>query len=164
VRPAIAVGGASGPLAAAVSKKTGIAMNGRSWIEMPVSDRATPGDPIRPRYAIEGSALLVYRGERVYVALDELDVIHRISQLPDVHRLSADEAASFEATLPGSGAFANHGHMGPNHHAEEEKTNEVGLGDVVSWLTNTLGIHECSACSERKKKLNKLTIWRSAEG
>jgi hypothetical protein len=138
-------------------------MNVRSWIEMPVSDRATPGDPTRPRYAIEGSALLVYRGERVYVALDELDVIDRISQLPGVHRLSADEAASLEATLPGSGAFANHGHMRSNH-AEEEKTNEVGLGDAVSWLTNTLGIHECGACSERKKKLNKLTIWRSAKG
>jgi hypothetical protein len=134
-------------------------MSVRSWIEMPVSDGTIVGEPVRPRHAIEGNALLVYRGEKVYAALEEPGVVDRITQLPDVRRLSPDEAINFEATLPGGGA-ASHGQIRSGQAVLVERSGRVGLGNVVSWLTSKLGIQECDACSQRKRRFNKVTVWR----
>ena len=138
-------------------------MTVRSWIQMPVWDSTTPGGRLRPRHAIEGNALLVYRGEKVYAAPEEPGVLDRIAQLPDVRRLTRDEAANFETTLPGGGSPGSHGHVPPGPTALVQPSGRVGLGDAVSWLTSTLGMHECGACRERKKRLNRIAIWRSRE-
>jgi hypothetical protein len=131
---------------------------------MPVSDGTIPGKPVRPRHAIDGNAILVYRGEKVYVAQDKPGAIDRIAQLPDVRRLPQEEAVDFEATLPGGGARSSHGHPRPGQAIWKDTSDSVGLGDVVSWLTSTLGIRECDACSQRKKRLNKFSVWRSGKG
>jgi hypothetical protein len=139
-------------------------MSVRSWIEMPVSGGTRLNEPVRPRHAIEGDALLVYRGAKVYAALAEPGIVDRIAQLPDVRRLAPDEAVRFEATLPGRGAFPMHGHTRAAHGVRGETSGGLRLGDVVSWFTRTLHIRECGACSQRRKRLNKLTVRRSTKG
>jgi hypothetical protein len=139
-------------------------VSGHLWVEMPVVEGTIPGEPVRPRHAIDGNAVLVYRGEKVYVALDKPGIIDGIARLPDVRRLAPDEAVKFEATLPGGGAFASHGYPHSGHAIRKETRDRAGLGDMVSWLTSTLGIQECGACSQRKKRLNKISVWRSEKG
>ncbi len=46
-----------------------------------------------------------------------------------------------------------------NTHLENQKLKSSGLGDVISKITKTLGIKECSGCEERKKKMNKAFGW-----
>ena len=135
-------------------------MNVRWWIEMPVSDTAVAGEPVRPRHEIEGNALLVYRGEKVYVTTDEPNVNDRIAGLPDIRVLSPDEAANLEATLPGAGAFTRSRNTHLGQAARASTDGRLGLGDVVSWLTGILRIHECGACSKRRTTLNKIAVWR----
>jgi len=38
----------------------------------------------------------------------------------------------------------------------EEKPKGIGLGDVVSKVTQALGIKECKGCAKRKALLNKI--------
>jgi hypothetical protein len=59
----------------------------RSWIEMPVSEGTVFGEPMRPIHTFEGNALIVYRGEKAYVSVDEPGLVDRIVQLPRVRRL-----------------------------------------------------------------------------
>jgi hypothetical protein len=127
---------------------------------MPVSGGAIPEEPVRPKHRIDGDALLVYRGEKVYAAPVAPGVADRIAQLPDVRRLPLDEAIKFEATLPGKGAFPMHGHTRAQG-VRVSTSGRLGLGDMVRWLTSTLHIQECSACNQRKKSFNKVTVWRS---
>jgi len=134
------------------------AMSVHSWIQMPVSDSTTSEEPLRPRYPIEGNALLIYRGDRVYAAL-EPKVVDRFTQLPNVRRLTSDEASNLEATLPGGGGSLTDRHMHPSQAAVDESSGHLGLGDAVSWLTSRMGIQECGACNRRRKKLNKIAIW-----
>jgi hypothetical protein len=48
----------------------------------------------------------------------------------------------------------------------EETTNQTlessGLGDVISNITQALGIEECEPCSRRKAALNRLFPWLKA--
>jgi hypothetical protein len=134
-------------------------MSVHSWIQMPVSDSTTPGEPLRPRHSIEGNALLIYRGDRVYAAL-EPRVIDRLARLSDVRRLTPGEASNLEATLPGGRDSVTNRHKHPRQVAEDESA-PPGLGDAVSWLTSRMGIQECDGCNRRRKKLNKIAIRRS---
>lgn len=119
---------------------------------MPVSAGSSRDEPVRPQHPIEGRALLVYRGEKVYVAPEEPAVVDRVARLPDVRRLARDEAVEFEATLPGQGAFP------------AKTSGHIGLGDAIAWLTGRLHIQECSACRRRKNWLNSVIAWRSGTG
>jgi hypothetical protein len=40
----------------------------------------TPGEPVQPKHPIETNAFLVYRGQSVYAALEENDVLDRIAR------------------------------------------------------------------------------------
>jgi hypothetical protein len=131
---------------------------------MPVSGGTQLNEPVRPRHAIEGDALLVYRGEKVYAALAEPGMVDRIAKLPDVRRLAPDEAVEFEATLPGTGAFPMQGHTRAAQGVVAEASGHRGLGDVISWFTSKLHIQECSACKQRRRRLNRLTSWRPPKG
>jgi hypothetical protein len=134
----------------------------RSWIEMPVSDDASLGGTVRPRHAIEGNALLVYRGDKVYAALNERGVADRIAELPDVRRLSQEEAGTLEATLPGRDAFASYpGYPRPDRDVVVDWPGRVGLGDVVGWLARALGMRECGTCNQRREALNRVKLWHS---
>lgn len=135
-------------------------MNIDSWLEMPVTGGAVANDPVRPVHEIGGSALLVYRGDRVYVTVDDPDLINRFTALPDVRVLSPDEVGDFEATLPGAGAFTGRRGARLDRADSAVKDGRLGLGDMISWLAGRLRIRECRACSQRRKTLNRVVSWR----
>lgn len=133
-------------------------MDQRSWIAMPVVAGPNPRTAARPKYSIEGNALLIHRGEVVYAALEDPGVVERITQLPDVRRLTPNEVTQLEAGFP------NHGRLPAQFHsdsADDLYSGRVGLGDIVSQLTSLFGIKECGACARRRRTLNRATVWRS---
>lgn len=133
------------------------------WVEMPVSEDTSPGKPTRPRHTIKGNALLVYRNDKVYVALKEAEAADTLLLQSDVRQLTADEAQRIEESLPGIGAARLHS-LGARSADSQSRHGRLGLGDLVSWVTSRLGIRECDACGRRKKRLNSLTIWRTRRG
>lgn len=133
------------------------------WIEMPVSEDTLQGKPAHPRHMIEGNALLVYRGDKVYAAVRETGAADTLLRQPDVRRLTADEAQRIEDSLPGIGAARLHSLDAPSPDSQN-RYRRLGLGDLVSRVTNGLGIPECDACGQRKKRLNSLTVWRTRRG
>lgn len=131
------------------------------WMEMPVSEDTLQGKPARPRHAIEGNALLVYRGDKVYVAVRKTGAADTLLRQPDVRRLPADEAQRIEDSLPGGfGAAKLHSLDAPSPDSQS-RYRRLGLGDLVSRVTGGLRIPECDACGRRKKRLNRLTVWRT---
>lgn len=133
------------------------------WMEMPVSEGTRQGKPARPKHKIDGNALLVYRGDKVYVAVRETDAADTLLRQPDVRRLTAGEAQRIEDSLPGIGV-AKLDSLGAPSAGSQGRYRRPGLGDLVSRVTNRLGIPECDACGQRKKRLNGLTIWRARHG
>ena len=130
------------------------------WVEMPVSEDTSSGKPARPRHMIKGNALLVYRNDKVYVALKEAEAADTLLQQSDVRQLTADEAQRIEESLPGIGAARLHS-LGVPSADSQGRYRRLGLGDLVSRVTSRLGIPECDACGRRKKRLNGLTVWRT---
>lgn len=72
-----------------------------TWLEMAAIN--TPGQPARAAHPIEGDALLVYRGDKVYVAIKQPAIAADLLQGADVRRLAANEAQNLEKRLPGQG-------------------------------------------------------------
>lgn len=130
------------------------------WVEMPVSEDTPQGKPARPRHMINGNALLVYRTDKVYVAVKEAEAADTLLRQSDVRQLTADEAQRIEESLPGIGAARLHS-LGARPADSQNGYRRLGLGDLVSRVTSRLGIRECDACGRRKKRLNSLTIWRT---
>jgi hypothetical protein len=127
-------------------------MGNETWLEMPVdggSESAT-----RPKHAIEGNALILYRGRTAYVATQDEHAIASLLQKRDVRRLTRVEVEAIEASLPGNGA-AKLQSLGSHSSTNQQ----VGLGDVIHWMTARLGIPECDSCMQRKERLNRVTIW-----
>ena len=116
----------------------------RVWLEMPTSEDAR--GRARPKYEPEANAFVVHRGNQAYVSLDDETAAAALARHPDVHVLAEDEVLAFEADLP----FP----MPP------AAPRTVGLGDVISRLTRTLGIRECGDCRRRRERFNKITVWR----
>ncbi len=130
------------------------------WMEMPVSEDTLQGKPAHPKHMIEGNALLVYRGDKVYVAVRETEAADTLLRQSDVRRLTADEAQRIEDSMPGMGAARLHS-LGAPSADSQSRSRRLGLGDLVSRVTSGLGIPECDACGRRKKRLNGLTVWRT---
>jgi hypothetical protein len=126
-------------------------MHDRQWIEMPAAGDPPSGEPARPKHRVPGRAILVYRGRRVYVALDEPAQVERMMRLSEVRRLDRGEVLELETAVPGMSSSAN---RTPDH---------AGLGDVISWMTTRMGIPECRACAERRTRLNRLVPWRTVK-
>jgi hypothetical protein len=120
----------------------------RHWIEMPVVADDDNPRTARPKYPVDTSALLVYRGPKVYVSFsghgDRGTTGH-----PDIRRLTSAEAQAFEDSfpfpLPSPGAWPAPG--------------PLRLGDLVSRATQRAGITECSGCQRRRSLLNRLVVW-----
>jgi hypothetical protein len=138
-------------------------MTTATWLEMPVAQSLTTAAAARPRYAVEGNALLIYRGDKVYVAMKEATATEDLSQQPEVRRLSDGEAQELEASLPGIGAARLNG-LGAGRTNPAAEYNLLLLGDLISWVTAKLGIRQCRACNRRRQRLNRIAIWRSRGG
>jgi hypothetical protein len=119
----------------------------RSWVVMPALDSGTAAT--RPKYPLEGNALVLYRGAEAYVALEDRAAQDELAHRADVRLLTDGEALAFEHSLP----FL----IAP---VDRSRDGRVGLGDVVSWFTRRLGIHECTGCRRRKRRLNRVVVWR----
>jgi hypothetical protein len=118
---------------------------------MPTLEGDSPGHEQRPRYQVEGRAVLVYRDERVYVGIDSEDSWRGLTSLPEVRELAETEIRSFEQTL--------HFPL-PELKAREVASKGVfGLGDAVAWLARKLGFSDCGPCRRRRVLLNRLVIW-----
>jgi hypothetical protein len=119
----------------------------RQWIEMPVA-ASDGGRRAQPKYPVDASALLVYRGSKVYVSFSGRSD-HGTTGHPDVRRLTPVEAQAFEESfsfpLPSPGG--------------REAGAPLRLGDLVSRLTHGVGIAECSGCQSRRSLLNKFVVW-----
>jgi hypothetical protein len=125
----------------------------RVWIEMPAVGSGVSSDPVRPKYAVHGHALLLHREGKVYVVFrDERDHEEMVKQA-DCRPLTLAEGRAFEESLP----FPNLPQLLPGN-LQNGKRN-VALGDVVSWLTRRAGITEGSACQQRKRWLNRIVVW-----
>lgn len=125
------------------------------WIKMPAVKSETEKDRVHPKYPVLTKALLVYREDKVYILVDEKHAVGQVEQHDDCHRLTPTETISFEESLPfpvSSEVF----HNGPAH----RKKSLLGLGDIIAWVAQKAGIEECSGCRARKRRLNKLAVWR----
>ena len=114
---------------------------------MPALDGGTAAT--RPKYPLEGNAFVVYRGAEAYVALEDRAVQDEIVRHVDVRLLSDGEGLAFEQSLP----F-------PIAPVDRSADRRIGLGDVVSWFTRRLGIRECTGCRRRKRRMNRVVVWR----
>jgi hypothetical protein len=121
-------------------------VGGRSWIAMPALEGGTAA--VHLKYPLEGNALVLYRGETAYVALEDRTAQDKVVRHPDVHLLTDRESREFEESLP----F-------PAVPLDPAPDGAVRLGDVVSWLTTRLRIRECADCRRRKRRLNKIGVW-----
>ena len=135
-------------------------MSDTAWLEMPLATGRPSGAPARPGYPVEGSALLIYRGDKVYLASRGEAFTRELLEKPDVRWLSEAEARTLEASLPGVGAARLHS-LGKARGQSVTSDRRILLGDLISRVTAGLGISECSACGQRKRKLNRITVWRS---
>jgi hypothetical protein len=125
----------------------------RQWIEMPVAAGDADGHGARPKYPVEASALLVYRGSKVYVSFSGRGD-HGTTRRPDVRRLTPAEARAFEESF----SFPLPSPPPPAPGARQAGA-PLGLGDLVSRLTHRVGIAECGGCRRRRSLLNRLVVW-----
>jgi len=125
-------------------------MSGKIWYEMPVRQDEESGIP-RAKYTLSGDVTLIYSGNRAFAAFPNEQEASAIEGYNDVRRMTDAEVATLRQKLP----FA----FLPTGEETEEESNYIGLGDVISWITHRLGIHECESCKRRKKWLNRIPVW-----
>lgn len=121
----------------------------RAWLEMPVVSGGRDAADVRPKYAVETSALLIYRGSSVYVTPDAGDLEADVTLRPDVRVLTELEAREFENTLP----F-------PLPAPAPQRGAGLGLGDLVHRVTRMFGLEECDSCRRRRRALNRVSLRR----
>jgi hypothetical protein len=126
----------------------------RDWFEMPAVGGDSLEDAARPKYPVVGNALLVYRGDKVYIAVENNSVPTEMMKQPETRHLNSKEALQLEESLsfPLPVDF-------PSQQIPMNHVGKFGLGDLVAWFTHKLGITECAGCQKRHKWLNRVTIW-----
>jgi hypothetical protein len=117
----------------------------RSWVEVPTLG-STTSDP-RLKYDLEASALVIYRGDKAFVAFEDEAVPEQLLGHSDVRALSDDDARRFEESLPVPIA------------PPQRRTRRAGLGDLISWAARGMGLRECAGCGRRRERLNKIPVW-----
>lgn len=123
----------------------------KTWIEMPIVGGAT-GTHVRPKYPIESDAMLVYRGERVYVLLGNRVAMAQAHRHEDVRLMTPDESHVLEKRVPfplTAAPLFHHNHGRP----------PLRLGDAIAYLAWRIGVAECAGCRRRRTSLNRLVIW-----
>jgi len=115
----------------------------REWVDMPTvtSESAVA----RPKYSLDGNALVVYRLDRAYVAFEDDAARGELARHSDVHVLNDSENRAFEEGLP----F-------PLPPPRRSRVRVTGLGDAIALVTGALGIRECTGCAARRRRLNKI--------
>jgi len=130
---------------------TQAATPGVLWVEMPAIDSQTAST--HPKYPFAADALVIYRADSAFVALNDEHIRDELASYPDVRVLSEKERREFEGSLPFQGPLV----VG----TRSDVGRAVGLGDLVSSITTRLGIRECSGCRNRKSRLNSIIVWKA---
>ena len=127
-------------------------MTSRKWVEMPAVFDAPTATAVRPKYPIDSSALIVYRGSKVYVVFEDERVRDEVIKYADVHLLTPTDGQQFEDSLP----FPL-----PQEGQDYARGGAIRLGDVVHRVTKRLGLAECSGCRRRRRLLNRVVLrWK----
>jgi hypothetical protein len=111
----------------------------------------TLGDAVgtpRPKYSFEVNALVIHRGDKAYVVLEDEAARAGFAHYSDVRLLTDEEGRKFEESLPY-----------PMPPQSEKRQNRVGLGDVISRLAKLVGLEECGDCRKRRQRLNRIPVW-----
>jgi hypothetical protein len=126
-----------------------------TWVEVPVADRLSEADPVRPKYRVDASALVVYSRGKAYVGVHDPRDIANITGNHDVVLLRRVDLNRLPAILPWTiSEFERH-----IPQARVGSPRVVGLGDIIERLTNWLGIAKCGRCSKRHRTLNRIAVW-----
>lgn len=135
-----------------------------TWLEMPVAYSCDAAQSVGPKYAIDGSAVVLYKKDRAYVGLARGEAIAALLAHADVHAIPSAEMERLEELSGVSPSTVEHllKRTGGWGHRIGRAASRVGLGDAVAAITHRLGIRECSGCARRRSVLNRLTIrrWR----
>jgi len=126
-------------------------MADRVWIEMPVVRNGTPDGRVWPKYPVETNATLVHKDGKVYIDFEDKSAREEAVKQPDCRRLTLAEGRVLEESLPFPIISRTVRYQNENQ--------PMGLGDVVAWVTNKLGIEECRGCQRRHKWLNRVVVW-----
>ncbi len=94
----------------------------------------------------------VRKDGKAYIEFEDENAREEALRQPDCRRLTPTEGRKLEETFPFPIAS-------PAPRPSNEK-GPVGLGDIVAWVTDKLGIEECSGRQRRHMWLNRrLTVW-----
>jgi hypothetical protein len=126
------------------------------WIEMPATGTGAADDPVRSKYPIEGNAFIVHCDGKIYAMLDDGLAIKQVAMHPDCRRLTHKEARELAQRLP----FP----VPQRLDWLTYQNGTGGLGDLIGWVAQKLGIAECYGCQRRKRWLNQIGAWRWGVG
>jgi len=131
------------------------------WLEMPVAYSDDPGQSVKPKYAIEGSAVVLYKKDRAYVGTGAGTASALLTH-PDVIPISPEARDRLEKASLVNPSAVEHllKRRDRRGHPVVRAADRIGLGDAVSAMAHRLGISECSACARRRAILNRLTVRR----
>jgi hypothetical protein len=133
-----------------------------TWLEMPVAYSGDTGRSVYPKYAINDSAVVLYKKDRAYVGLAMGEVITALLAHDDVRAVPEAELESLQESFwaSRSGVEDVLKRTGSLNHRIERAATRIGLGDTVAAVTRRLGIRECHGCARRHGALNRWTIRR----
>lgn len=124
-----------------------------TWVEMPAGEASGAG----PAYPVDASAVLVHRGNKVYVLFDDPTAQAEALEGPDARPLSMEEMWQVESDMPGTFLGALLSQTSERHAAE--RRGPLRLGDFIHRVAIALRIKECEACSRRRQRLNRFIVW-----
>lgn len=134
------------------------------WLEMPVAYLGDAGQSVAPKYAIDSSAVVLYKKNHAYVGLARGDAITALLDHADVRAVPPAELELLHGSFEIGPSSVEHllKRTGGLNHRIGRAASRIGLGDVVAAVTHRLGIRECNGCARRRRALNRLTIrrWR----
>lgn len=125
-------------------------MTKQAWVEMPADEAAGAG-------TVDASAVLVHRGNKVYVLFDDPTAQAEALERPDMRLVSVEEMWQVESEMPGTflGALLAQ----TNERYAADQAGPLGLGDFIRRVAIALRINECEACTRRRQRLNRFIVW-----
>jgi hypothetical protein len=125
---------------------------------MPTVANGSDFGRLRPKYSVGSRAILVYRGEKVYVLLGDETARPELEGHSDVRRLLGKEAQGLEGKYPFL-PLLTRDVLDPSRGRPDGAGGVLLLGDVIARLAKILGIIECEPCRKRRKLFNRLPLW-----
>lgn len=120
----------------------------RMWVEMPAVSGAPTASAVRPKYPLDVSAIVVYRGPKAYIAVEDEVAQQAATRYPDVHLLTPSEGRALEESL-----------SLPPLGERYDSSGTRRLGDVLHRVITAAGVADCDGCRKRRQGLNRVIVW-----